>query len=424
MLKLVADVDDAASCAGADWGDAPDSYGTLWSSNGAHHTISGPFMGAGVDAEVTGQPNATATGDDINPANADDEDGVTFTSSLAPGQPATIPIDMAASPAACTLSSWIDFNGNGVFDQPTELLSFTVGGTAPVLANGSVHTLTFNVPAGALGGTSYARFRCTSTTVGPVGPTGPAADGEVEDYAVSIDVNVNWDYGDLPDTFTTLATSNGARHVMSQGLYLGACVDGETTGVPSAPANGDDLATGAPIYGTTCSDDEDGVKLVTPLIPGNQACVVVTANNAVAGVLQGWIDFDGSGAFDAGEALTFTGGAVTASGYMRFRLSGGLGWSGPASRRRGRGLRAAAGLRRQLRLVRHEQQRQPGRTRKRWHQRRARDPDVGWAERRLRRRGQRDIYYLHGGGRRSGRPLPVLRPDAKYHGRCRRYLSA
>ncbi len=365
MLKLVADVDDPASCANADWGDAPDSYGTLFSSNGAHHIISGsgsPFMGARVDAEATGQPNAAANGDDINPPGVDDEDGVTFSSSLTPGMSATIAVDMTASPAACTLSAWIDFNGNGAFD-PADQLNFTACPTCtpvippatlnPVLPAGQVHNLTFDVPVGALGGATYARFRCAAEPVSS--PVGAWPNGEVEDYLTSIDASPNWDYGDLPDTFTTLATSNGARHVMSSNLFLGACVDGETTGAPSAQATGDDLAVGAPIFGnTSCTDDEDGVTLVTPLIPGNQACVAVTANNTAAGILQGWIDFDGSGAFSAAEALIFTGGGAVPAGsvstnycfnvpstatffggraYMRFRLSsaGGLSWSGPAA---------------------------------------------------------------------------------------------
>ena len=171
MLKLVADVDDAASCANADWGDAPNSYGTLFSSNGAHHTISGPFMGAIVDAEATGQPNAAATGDDNNPPGADDEDGVSFTSSLTPGLSATIAVAMTGSTAACTLSAWIDFDGNGAFN-PTDQLNFTacptcssfVAGLNPVLPAGQVHSLTFTVPPGALGGATYARFRCRVRT--------------------------------------------------------------------------------------------------------------------------------------------------------------------------------------------------------------------------------------------------------------------
>jgi hypothetical protein len=72
----------------------------------------------------------------------------------------------------------------------------------------------------------------------------------------------------------------------------------------------------------TAGDDEDGVTLVTPLIPGEQACVAVTAVNTTGGPanLWGWIDFNGNGAFDTGEALTsgsggtggnFSGGVAT-----------------------------------------------------------------------------------------------------------------
>ncbi|MCU0611672.1 MAG: hypothetical protein MUE60_07795, partial [Candidatus Eisenbacteria bacterium] len=58
-----------------DLGDAPDpSYPTLLASDGARHiTGSAVYLGAGVDAELDGQPNAGATGDDLA---GDDEDGV------------------------------------------------------------------------------------------------------------------------------------------------------------------------------------------------------------------------------------------------------------------------------------------------------------------------------------------------------------
>ena len=66
-----------------DWGDLPDgnaanspSYATLADSNGPRHTVvDGLRLGALIDSELNGQPNATATGD---AANLDDEDGVTF----------------------------------------------------------------------------------------------------------------------------------------------------------------------------------------------------------------------------------------------------------------------------------------------------------------------------------------------------------
>ena len=51
-----------------DYGDAPDpTYPTLLASNGARHTNTGLKLGNLIDVEPDGQPNATATGDDINP---------------------------------------------------------------------------------------------------------------------------------------------------------------------------------------------------------------------------------------------------------------------------------------------------------------------------------------------------------------------
>src|SRR5688572_10032275 len=56
-----------------DFGDAPDSpnglptpnpYPTLLEHDGARHGPGGPRLGAAVDAEDNGQPNANATGDD------------------------------------------------------------------------------------------------------------------------------------------------------------------------------------------------------------------------------------------------------------------------------------------------------------------------------------------------------------------------
>ncbi len=181
------------------------------------------------------------------------------------------------------------------------------------------------------------------------------------------------DYGDAPDGdngggFPTAGNDGGegaaANHIVINTLYLGACVDAELDGAPTARAGiassgGDDHTVG---IATNCvgTDDEDGVTLVTPLIPGAEACVAVTAANQTAApaILQGWIDFNGDGRFDASEALTTGdfagGGAIVASGgvnaqpycfttpttatfaggetHLRWRLSraGGLAATGPA----------------------------------------------------------------------------------------------
>ncbi len=68
-----------------DWGDLPDPpYATLAASNGPNHEITSVgncFLGGAPDSELDGQPNATATGDDLD-VNGDDEDGVTFLTPL------------------------------------------------------------------------------------------------------------------------------------------------------------------------------------------------------------------------------------------------------------------------------------------------------------------------------------------------------
>jgi hypothetical protein len=72
-------------------------------------------------------------------------------------------------------------------------------------------------------------------------------------------------------------------------------VDIEEDGQPAAMSDGDDVN----------GDDEDGVELVKPLIPGYESCVKVTSNIpvGVTGVLQGWIDFNGNGELDGNDQI-------------------------------------------------------------------------------------------------------------------------
>ena len=175
------------------------------------------------------------------------------------------------------------------------------------------------------------------------------------------------DYGDAPDTYGTTdgSPNDGPAHVLNPNLKLGACADGDPDGQPDSMAGlmtgGDDNNSGVNTDGTasTCGDDEDGIMLVSPLVPGSTATIMVTAMNMLGAnaVLQGWIDYNGDGDFlDANEALTFTnigGGTVPSpaglngakltfvvpagatftggNAFMRFRLSpnGGLAPNGP-----------------------------------------------------------------------------------------------
>jgi hypothetical protein len=151
-----------------DFGDAPDSYGTTLASNGARHVASPTFhLGPGIDSELDGQPSATATGDS-------GDDGVTLPGSLFAGTTSNITVNASQ---AGKLDAFIDWNGNGVFD-PGEKVFDSVA-----LLPGN-NTLSVDVPANASLGDSFARFRLSSD--GGHGPTGLAADGEVEDYTVTI----------------------------------------------------------------------------------------------------------------------------------------------------------------------------------------------------------------------------------------------
>ncbi|MDX1545470.1 MAG: GEVED domain-containing protein, partial [Rhodothermales bacterium] len=324
-----------------DFGDAPDpTYPTLLASDGARHAgAGGPRLGALVDGETDGQPDATATGDDTD--GTDDEDGVTFTTPLIAGETATVDVDVQSAPGV--LSVWIDFNGDGDWDDAGEQV---YDDQAVAVGNNS---LPVAVPASATPGGTFARFRVCSAAATCDTTTGQAPDGEVEDYAAEI---ASLDFGDAPDAtggpatgnpYPTLREHDGARHVIDGVLFLGAAVDADADGQPSADA-GEDGTTGDDGDGT---DDEDGVAFTSLLVPGETVTLDVTAS--ASGLLNAWLDLNGDGDWaDAGEqiftdealaagvnSLSFTLPATATPGltFARFRADtgGGLSYDGLAN---------------------------------------------------------------------------------------------
>ncbi len=151
------------------------TYPTLLKDNGARHVIYPGFsLGHQIDPEPDGQPNATATGDDVNlvfpgvPFPPGDEDGVVLTSPLIPGEVAKFDVTVT-NPAGTTafLDAWIDLNRDGSFST-TPLEQFAV--SAPVV-NG-VNTFALPLSLLVTPGPTYARFRLSST--GGLAPSGPA----------------------------------------------------------------------------------------------------------------------------------------------------------------------------------------------------------------------------------------------------------
>lgn len=159
------------SCSGLsggtlDFGNAPDSYATLLKSDGARHIISsGVLLGRLIYGTPDGQPNTT-------PA---DKDGVVFTSPLTPGEQTTLTVTASVQGY---LNAWVDFARDGTFSGAGKQI-FT-----DMLLLAGVNHLTFNVPATAKLGQTWARFRFNRR--GLLSWKGLAEDGEVEDYKVSI----------------------------------------------------------------------------------------------------------------------------------------------------------------------------------------------------------------------------------------------
>lgn len=158
-----------------DFGDAPDpNYPTLLTSNGARHVIRpGFYLGFAIDPEPNGFPTPLSDGDNTHDIN--DEDGVTMSPLIAPGQ--SVPITVIASDSG-VLNAWIDFNRNGDWADVGDHFIPAM----PVHPGSNSFTMT--VPAIAQFGNTYARFRLSS--IRQLSYDGLAPDGEVEDYAVEI----------------------------------------------------------------------------------------------------------------------------------------------------------------------------------------------------------------------------------------------
>ncbi len=153
-----------------DFGDAPTSYG-----DPAHDIVGGIQLGATNTSESTGYNSANAS------ADAGD-DGATF-GGLIRGASANVSLSVLGSGGR--LQAWIDYNGNGNFNDAGERIATNVqdNGTGDSNSTIGVIRLTFTIPSGATLAQTFARFRW-STQAG-LGPSLTAPNGEVEDYAIS-----------------------------------------------------------------------------------------------------------------------------------------------------------------------------------------------------------------------------------------------
>ncbi len=303
-----------------DFGDLPDTavgsgngnYVTLLADARVAHdittTASTLFLGASVDAEADGQPNALANGDDLA-LNPDDEDGLNPADQVqVQGLPATFRFTATNTTGSlANLCGYVDWNADGDFADASETASLVV----PSPSSSVNVTVNFGTVPNGSSGQRYARFRYSNAVCGQQLPTGDAPgvfpNGEVEDYVIDDRVA---DRGDLPDTsagsgvgnYSTTLADGGPSHGLVNGLRIGACVDSEVDGQPTAAANGDDTGAGTSTLGScaTANDDEDGINVADlgfiSTLPANVRAVVTNTAGGAA-TLCGFVDWNGDGDF-------------------------------------------------------------------------------------------------------------------------------
>lgn len=202
-----------------DFGDAPNTYGTLDVSGGAKHTNTNNLkLGfEGADAEPDGfndgtDNNGLAKDDDMQGLSADgDEMSTNFfhglyvnSTSYSVGVTAT---NLTGS--AANLRAWIDFNRNGAFDIGEASTLVTV----PTATENGLFMVSWPTLPAMTAGTSYIRVRLTTQSLNTNEPAGAKTDGEVEDYSLTI----NAGYPPVTITGSVLNDVNGVTDNLLNG---------------------------------------------------------------------------------------------------------------------------------------------------------------------------------------------------------------
>jgi subtilisin family serine protease len=189
--------------------------------------------------------------------------------------------------------NYTDANTNGKFDEgetalePTAVTNsfggYSLNGITAGLIDVYVIAPEFFTPTSPLSG-----FRQANLVAG----------GIVNNVKFGIHNLATRDFGDLLGAGYFTTGPMAASHEIIPGFQLGAKIDGELDGQPTADAKGDDNISG----------DEDGVVLVGALSNPTGVLVAGTTNvvqvtvSGVGGYLNAWFDFNRDGDFDdAGE---------------------------------------------------------------------------------------------------------------------------
>jgi hypothetical protein len=179
-----------------DYGDAPSSYGTAF-----HLYKKTPKLKLGtfIDYSTGSVNNSYATADDKqNTGEINDEDGVPYFPLIYASYGSyTVSANVTnITGEAAYLYGFIDFNGDGDFNDAGETSDLTTVPNGATSVNVNWTGLSGHLTAGA----TFARFRISSVYTEIQYATGYAATGEVEDYPIIIAGSV------LPVEFASFTT--------------------------------------------------------------------------------------------------------------------------------------------------------------------------------------------------------------------------
>jgi hypothetical protein len=184
-----------------DYGDAPNTHPST-----SQHITAYRALGNGLipDGEAANQPSAESDGDDNDGAGSaimfDDEDGVFLSGSPLNNQyfilGSSVNLDISTLSSGY-LNGWVDWNGDNDFDDAGEQIitnqhivntgEVAEDGTPTLAATNPITNTTIAVttPAGAIEGTTVARFKFTEAA-NPGNSGDNAQTGEVEDYRIIV----------------------------------------------------------------------------------------------------------------------------------------------------------------------------------------------------------------------------------------------
>ncbi|QDT09692.1 tandem-95 repeat protein [Planctomycetes bacterium K23_9] len=249
-----------------DFGDAPDSYGTLDASNGARHTVAAdrtPRLGRYLDTETDGAPDVdndpTTGGDDAPPTVTVSENSAIFTLSTPSATETVIAIENVVAAGGEILQ--VNVNGSVTTFQ------LTLANTTPLIGSIPIPYSPSDTPAQVAENIAL----------------------ELRGQITEIDESVIMTFDATNATISLEAVDD------EDGVSIGIYVPNFATGI-------------GPLYVFTDPNDatprtvdaEDVLGFINPLDPAGTTMAV---NVVGSGLLDAWVDYDRNGIFEDDEQV-------------------------------------------------------------------------------------------------------------------------